>query len=81
MWPTCIIIRVNPGKRRNVRVRYVSNYTNQDLEDCAGMRIWDRYLSWYALSSMGIYAVTPGIPIYNIGSPHVRKGRDAFSRQ
>ncbi len=25
--------------------------------------------SWYALSSMGIYAVTPGIPVYNIGSP------------
>lgn len=25
--------------------------------------------SWFALSSMGIYAVTPGLPIYNIGSP------------
>jgi predicted alpha-1,2-mannosidase len=25
--------------------------------------------SWYALSAMGIYAVTPGLPVYNIGSP------------
>ncbi|MCE1199320.1 MAG: GH92 family glycosyl hydrolase [Marinilabiliales bacterium] len=25
--------------------------------------------SWYALSAMGIYAVTPGLPLYNIGSP------------
>ncbi len=25
--------------------------------------------SWYALSAMGIYAVTPGEPVYNIGSP------------
>lgn len=29
--------------------------------------------SWYALSSMGIYAVTPGIPVYNIGSPMFEK--------
>ena len=29
--------------------------------------------SWYALSSMGIYAVTPGIPVYNIGSPLFEK--------
>jgi predicted alpha-1,2-mannosidase len=25
--------------------------------------------SWYVLSSMGIYAVTPGLPVYTIGSP------------
>ena len=25
--------------------------------------------SWYVLSAMGIYAVTPGLPIYSIGSP------------
>jgi predicted alpha-1,2-mannosidase len=25
--------------------------------------------SWYALSAMGLYAVSPGIPVYNIGSP------------
>lgn len=25
--------------------------------------------SWYALSAIGIYAVTPGLPVYNIGSP------------
>ncbi len=25
--------------------------------------------SWYILSSMGIYAVTPGLPVYTIGSP------------
>lgn len=29
--------------------------------------------SWYALSAMGIYAVTPGIPVYNIGSPLFEK--------
>ncbi|HWS00356.1 MAG TPA: GH92 family glycosyl hydrolase, partial [Prolixibacteraceae bacterium] len=29
--------------------------------------------SWYALSAMGIYAVTPGIPVYNIGSPLYEK--------
>ena len=25
--------------------------------------------SWYVLSEMGIYAVTPGLPVYTIGSP------------
>jgi predicted alpha-1,2-mannosidase len=25
--------------------------------------------SWYVLSSMGIYAVTPGLPVYTVGSP------------
>ncbi|MDO8952294.1 MAG: GH92 family glycosyl hydrolase, partial [Draconibacterium sp.] len=25
--------------------------------------------SWYVLSAMGIYAVTPGLPVYTIGSP------------
>jgi putative alpha-1,2-mannosidase len=25
--------------------------------------------SWYVLSAMGIYAVTPGSPVYAIGSP------------
>jgi predicted alpha-1,2-mannosidase len=25
--------------------------------------------SWYVLSAMGIYPVTPGLPVYNIGSP------------
>jgi putative alpha-1,2-mannosidase len=25
--------------------------------------------SWYVLSAMGIYAVTPGLPVYVIGSP------------
>jgi predicted alpha-1,2-mannosidase len=25
--------------------------------------------SWYVLSSMGFYAVTPGLPVYTIGSP------------
>jgi predicted alpha-1,2-mannosidase len=25
--------------------------------------------SWYVLSAMGIYSVTPGLPVYNIGSP------------
>ncbi|MEI7830245.1 MAG: GH92 family glycosyl hydrolase [Prolixibacteraceae bacterium] len=29
--------------------------------------------SWYALSAMGIYAVTPGSPVYNIGSPLFEK--------
>jgi predicted alpha-1,2-mannosidase len=29
--------------------------------------------SWYALSAMGIYAVTPGSPVYNIGSPLYEK--------
>ena len=29
--------------------------------------------SWYALSSIGIYAVTPGMPVYNIGSPMFEK--------
>lgn len=29
--------------------------------------------SWYALSAMGIYSVTPGIPVYNIGSPLYEK--------
>jgi predicted alpha-1,2-mannosidase len=29
--------------------------------------------SWYALSAMGIYAVTPGEPVYNIGSPLFEK--------
>ena len=29
--------------------------------------------SWYAMSAMGIYAVTPGEPVYNIGSPLFEK--------
>jgi predicted alpha-1,2-mannosidase len=29
--------------------------------------------SWYVLSAMGIYAVTPGLPVYNIGSPLYEK--------
>jgi putative alpha-1,2-mannosidase len=29
--------------------------------------------SWYALSSLGIYAVCPGLPIYSIGSPLFEK--------
>ena len=29
--------------------------------------------SWVVLSSMGFYPVTPGLPIYNIGSPLFEK--------
>jgi putative alpha-1,2-mannosidase len=29
--------------------------------------------SWYALSAMGLYAVTPGDPVYAIGSPSFGK--------
>jgi predicted alpha-1,2-mannosidase len=29
--------------------------------------------SWYVFNAMGFYPVTPGIPIYNIGSPIFRK--------
>ena len=32
-------------------------------EDCGQMS------AWYILSAMGFYPVTPGLPIYNIGSP------------
>ena len=36
-------------------------------EDCGQMS------SWYVLSAMGIYAVTPGLNYYAIGSPHFEK--------
>jgi predicted alpha-1,2-mannosidase len=29
--------------------------------------------SWYVLNAMGFYPVTPGIPVYNIGSPIFKK--------
>ena len=31
--------------------------------------------SWYVLSAMGIYAVTPGLPFYTIGSPLFGKAK------
>lgn len=36
-------------------------------EDCGQMS------AWYVLSAMGFYAVTPGIPVYTIGSPIFEK--------
>jgi predicted alpha-1,2-mannosidase len=46
-------------------------------EDCGQMS------SWYVLSAMGFYSVTPGLPYYTIGSPifdkvtmHLENGKD-----
>ena len=35
-------------------------------EDCGQMS------SWYVLSAMGIYSVTPGLDYYTIGSPRLK---------
>ena len=38
-------------------------------EDCGQMS------SWYVLSSIGIYPITPGLPVYQIGRPLVDKAK------
>ena len=38
-------------------------------EDCGQMS------AWYVLSAMGIYAVAPGIPVYDIGTPNLKSAK------
>ena len=50
-------------------------------EDCGQMS------AWYVMSAMGFYAVTPGLPVYNIGTPvfkevnlHLQNGNELLIR-
>ena len=71
------------GKRRNGSALYSMNGSGNDLMGVPGDEDGGGMTSFVVFSYMGFYPVTPGMPVYNIGSPlfekvkiHLDNGKD-----
>jgi hypothetical protein len=62
-----------PWKTQKMVRRIMKEMYSDQPDGLAGNEDCGQMSAWYVLSAMGIYAVTPGEPIYAIGSPAVRQ--------
>ena len=70
---------VGKSEKTTEKVRFIlDNFYKNTPDGLIGNEDCGQMSAWYVLSSLGIYAVTPGIPEWSLSTPYFQKAKVTF---